>query len=427
MRSIGQGSAAAPHHISRGRSERIAAVDFVSLEEIKSAAEVIEGVALKTPLEPSRVISEFAGGPAYLKCENLQRTGSFKIRGAYNRISRLSAEERARGVACSSAGNHAQGVSLAAELLGVKATVFMPEGAPLPKIAATERYGGDVRLEGAVYDDAHEAAEKFVAETGAVMVHPFDHPHVIAGQGTIALEIFDQLPDAGTIIVPVGGGGLISGIAAGAKAIRPEIRIIGVEPEGAAQVTAALKEGSPVSIPDISTIADGLAAKQTGDMNFEHIKDFVDEMLIVTDDEIAQALLLMLERAKLVVEPAGAAGIAAIMRRVEIVPPCVVVLSGGNIDPLLLLKVIRFGMGSAGRYFWFRTRVPDRPGELHRLLGVIADAKANVVGIEHRREGAGILHLGEVEVTVQAETRGPDHVEVLRNELGKAGYEIQRL
>jgi threonine dehydratase len=401
-------------------------MDFVSLDEIKRAQEVIEGVALKTPLEPSRVISELVGGPAHLKCENLQRTGSFKIRGAYNRISRLTAEERARGVVCASAGNHAQGVSLAAGLLGVKATVFMAEGAALPKIAATESYGGDVRLEGSIYDEAYEAAEKFVAETGAIMVHPFDHRDVIAGQGTIALEIFEQLPDAQAIIVPVGGGGLISGIATAAKAIRPAIKIIGVEPQGAAQVTAALEEGSPVSIPHISTIADGLAAKQTGDLTFQHIKEFVDDVVVVTDDEIAEALLLMLERAKLVVEPAGAAGVAAIMKGLEVGTPCVVLLSGGNIDPLLLLKVIRFGMGSAGRYFWFRTRVSDRPGELHRLLGVIADAGANIVGIEHRREGAGILHLGEVEVTVQAETRGLEHVERLRSELGEAGYEIER-
>lgn len=400
----------------------------MKLEQVREAAKILDVVALHTPLEPSRVLSDHAGGPAFLKCENLQRTGAFKIRGAYNMIARLSAEESSRGVVAASAGNHAQGVALAASLLGVKATVFMPQGAALPKVEATTRYGADVVLEGSVYDEAFGAAQAFAAEQRAVMVHPFDHPDVIAGQGTIALEIFDQLPDVSTIVVPVGGGGLISGVAAAAKAMRPETRIVGVEPEGAAGMRAALEKGEPVELPEMDTVADGLAARRAGALTLAHVRELVDEVVTVSDDEIAEGLLLMVERAKLLVEPAGAAGVAAVMaNKGTLIHPVVVLLSGGNIDPLLLMQVIRFGMGSAGRYFWFRTRLSDRPGELHRLLGVIAAAGANIVGVEHHREGVRVRHLGEVEVAVQVETRGHDHVEELRLALETAGYAVHRL
>lgn len=403
-------------------------MELVKLEQVREAAKILDDVALHTPLEPSRVLSDHAGGPAFLKCENLQRTGAFKIRGAYNMIARLSAEESSRGVVAASAGNHAQGVALAASLLGVKATVFMPQGAALPKVEATTRYGAEVVLEGSVYDEAFDAAQAFAAEQRAVMVHPFENPDVIAGQGTIALEIFDQLPDVSTIVVPVGGGGLISGVAAAAKAMRPETRIVGVEPEGAAGMRAALEKGEPVELPEMDTVADGLAARRAGALTLAHVRDLVDEVVTVSDDEIAEGLLLMVERAKLLVEPAGAAGVAAVMaNKGTLIHPVVVLLSGGNIDPLLLMQVIRFGMGSAGRYFWFRTRLTDRPGELHRLLGVIAAAGANIVGVEHLREGVRVRHLGEVEVAVQVETRGRDHVEELRLALETAGYAVHRL
>lgn len=403
-------------------------MELVKLEQVREAAKILDDVALHTPLEPSRVLSDHAGGPAFLKCENLQRTGAFKIRGAYNMIARLSAEESSRGVVAASAGNHAQGVALAASLLGVKATVFMPQGAALPKVEATTRYGAEVVLEGSVYDEAFDAAQAFAAEQRAVMVHPFENPDVIAGQGTIALEIFDQLPDVSTIVVPVGGGGLISGVAAAAKAMRPETRIVGVEPEGAAGMRAALEKGEPVELPEMDTVADGLAARRAGALTLAHVRDLVDEVVTVSDDEIAEGLLLMVERAKLLVEPAGAAGVAAVMaNKGTLIHPVVVLLSGGNIDPLLLKQVIRFGMGSAGRYFWFRTRLTDRPGELHRLLGVIAAAGANIVGVEHHREGVRVRHLGEVEVAVQVETRGRDHVEELRLALETAGYAVHRL
>ncbi|MDQ4148591.1 MAG: threonine ammonia-lyase [Actinomycetota bacterium] len=400
----------------------------VDLEQIRQAAKLLEGVAVHTPLESSRALSERVGGPSFLKCENLQRTGAFKIRGAYNRIAQLSPEERASGVVAASAGNHAQGVALAASQLGVKATVFMPEGAALPKVEATSRYGAEVVLEGMVYDEAFAAAEKYAEQQGAVMVHPFDHPDVIAGQGTITLEILEELPDAATIVVPVGGGGLISGVAAAAKQINPSIRVVGVEPDGAATVSRALESGRVFQLPTLSTVADGLAAKQAGELCLSHVQKYVDELVTINDEEIAEALLLIVERCKLVVEPAGAAGVAAMMcGKTKIAHPAVVVLSGGNIDPLLLLRVIRFGMGSAGRYFSFSTMLADRPGELHRLSGVISDAGANVVGVEHRREGVALKLLGDVEITMQLETRGPDHVQMVINRLEEAGYVVQRL
>lgn len=402
-------------------------MDLVSLDDVRSAASLLEAIAVRSPLELSRVLSARARGPTYLKCENLQRTGSFKIRGAYNRIARLSDAERGRGVVAASAGNHAQGVALAATSLGVKATVFMPAGAPLPKVEACASYGAEVVLDGAVYDEAYDAALAFCEERGAVMVHPFDHPHVIAGQGTIALEIAEQLPDAASIVVPVGGGGLISGIAAAAKALRPEIRIVGVEPAGARTVGRALEAGGLVTLDELTTVADGLAARRAGEVTFLHVRELVDEMVTVTDDEIAEALLVVVERAKLLVEPAGAAGVAGLMRLGDRLPhPTVVLLSGGNIDPLLLLRVIRFGMSSAGRYFSFRTRLTDRPGELARLAATIARAGANVVGIQHHREGAR-LELGQVEVAIQVETRGTEHVAELTRALEGADYLVEPL
>ncbi|HEU5002950.1 MAG TPA: threonine ammonia-lyase [Actinomycetota bacterium] len=401
---------------------------LISLDAVHEAAARLADICLPTPVWPSRILSRMAGGSTLLKCENLQRTGSFKIRGAYNRIARLSGEQRARGVVAASAGNHAQGVALAAALLGVRSTVFMPAGAPLPKVEATKKYGADVVLHGAVYDESHEQALAFAEEHGAVLVHPFDHPDVIAGQATVALEILEQTPDVRTIVVPIGGGGLISGIAAAAKALRPDIRIVGAEPAGAATLRRCLDEGRVVTLPEVSTIADGLAAKRGGDLTFEYVRRLVDDVVLVTEEEIAQALLLMTERARLLLEPAAAVGVAAAMtQRSTLTFPAVVVASGGNIDPMLLLRVIRFGMTAAGRYFAFRTKLHDRPGELERLAAAVAGVGVNVVGIEHRREG--ILHsvLGDVEVTIQVELRGPEHVEQLTARLHEAGYEVDPL
>ena len=400
---------------------------LVALDDIKDARERLEGVAVLTPLDRSRALSDRVGGEVFIKCENLQRTGSFKIRGAYNRISRLTQQERAHGVVAASAGNHAQGVALAATLSHAPSTVYMPATAALPKIEATKRYGAEVVLEGKDIGACLEAAIASAEREGKVFVHPFDHPHVIAGQGTIGIEIAEQLPDAATVVVPVGGGGLISGIASAVKALRPRTRVVGVQATGAAAFPPSLERGEPVALEHLATIADGIAANCPGDLTFSHVRALVDEVVCVDDDQIAQALVFTAERMKLVLEPAGAAGVAAVMFDPGIVEaPALVVLSGGNIDPLLLLRVIRHGLGAAGRYFAFHTRIPDRPGELHKLLGLIAGLGANIVGVDHHREGVRI-HIGDVDVALQVETRGPGHIEELVARLGESGYGVERL
>ncbi len=402
-------------------------VELVGLDEIRAARERLRGVAVQTPLDRSRALSDIAGGEVFIKCENLQRTGSFKIRGAYNRIVQLTEHECAAGVVAASAGNHAQGVALAASLAGISATVFMPEGASLPKAQATKRYGAKVVLGGHDFGAAFKAAEEFAETNGSVFVHPFDHPHVIAGQGTIGCEISEQTKDVGTVVVPVGGGGLISGVAAAVKALHPSARILGVQAAGAASFPRSLEQGSPVTLDSMSTIADGIAANSPGELTFAHVQEHVDEVVCVSDDEIAEALVLTAERMKLVLEPAGAAGVAAVCQnpgRLE--APIVVVLSGGNIDPLLLLRVMRHGLSAAGRYLAFRTRLPDKPGELYRLLGLVAEMGANIVGVEHHREGVAV-HLDEVEMTLQIETKGPAHIQQVVGRLASAGYSIERL
>ncbi|HEU4426328.1 MAG TPA: threonine ammonia-lyase, partial [Pilimelia sp.] len=382
---------------------------LLGLADVAAARQLLSGVTRETPLEPSRPLTGKLGGPAWLKCENLQRAGSFKVRGAYVRISRLSAAERARGVVAASAGNHAQGVALAADLLGAEATVFMPVGAPLPKLAATKGYGAHVELVGETVDESLVAARRFADRTGAVLIHPFDHPDVIAGQGTVALEIFDRCPDVRTIVVSVGGGGLISGIAVAAKAMRPDVRIIGVQAEGAAAYPVSLRAGRPTSLRRMSTIADGIAVGCPGDITFAHITKLVDEIVTVTDEDISRALLMLLERGKLVVEPAGAAAAAALYAGlVKVECPVVAVLSGGNIDPLLMVKVIEHGLSVAGRYLRFNVRCGDRPGQLALLLNQIAEQKANVIDVAHQRLDPR-LRLGEVEIALSVETRGAEH------------------
>ena len=400
---------------------------LVGLDEIKDAQRLLEGVSVRTPLDMSRSLSSVVDGEVLIKCENLQRTGSFKIRGAFNRIARLSDEEKAAGVVAASAGNHAQGVALAATLSETRARVFMPEAASLPKVEATKRYGAEVVLTGVDFGAAFDAATEYARETGAVFVHPFDHPHVIAGQGTIGLEIVEQAETFKTLVVPIGGGGLISGIAAAIKALRPETRILGVQASGAFSFAKSLSEGVPVPLETMSTIADGIAANSPGENTLAHVASLVDEVVAVDDEAIAEALVFAAERMKLVLEPAGAAGLAAVLQGAGAIdPPAVVVLSGGNIDPLLLQRLIRFGLSAAGRYFSFHTRLPDRPGELHKLIGLVAKLGANVVGVEHRREGV-YVELGEVDVALQLETRGPEHIEDIVRELSDAGYVTARL
>jgi threonine dehydratase len=399
---------------------------LVSLEEIEDARRRLKGVAVVTPLDRSRALSDRTGGEVFIKCENLQRTGSFKIRGAYNLISRLSVEERAAGVVAASAGNHAQGVALAASLSECPSTVFMPEDAAIPKIEATKRYGAEVVLTGKDIGAALSAAIEDAEREGKVFVHPFNHPNIIAGQGTIGCEIVEQLPEVGTVVVPIGGGGLISGIAAAVKALKPKTRLIGVQAAGAAAFPPSLDKGTPVTLEHLATIADGIAANTPGDLTLAHCQALVDEVVTVSDDAIAEALVFTAERMKLVLEPAGAAGVAGTMLNPRLMePPVLVLLSGGNIDPLLLLRVIRFGLSAAGRYFAFHTRIPDRPGALHKLLGLIAELGANIVGVEHHREGVRI-HVNDVDVALQIETKGPHHIEELVARLAEAGYGVER-
>ncbi|AVT31423.1 MULTISPECIES: threonine ammonia-lyase [unclassified Plantactinospora] len=398
--------------------------ELVGLAEVAAARELLADVVRVTPLEPSRPLSAALGGPVWLKCEHVQRAGSYKVRGAYVRIARLSAAERDRGVVAASAGNHAQGVALAAGLLGAAATVFMPVGAPLPKVAATKGYGARVELVGNTVDESLVAAEDFANRTGAVFIHPFDHPDVIAGQGTVALEILEQCPEVRTIIAGVGGGGLVSGIAVAAKALRPDVRVIGVQAAGAAAFPASLRAGEPVRLPAFATIADGIAVGRPGEVTFAHVSKLVDEIVTVADEDISRALLMLLERGKQVVEPAGAAGVAALMSgAVQVEPPVVAVLSGGNIDPLLMLRVIEHGLASAGRFLRITVRCADRPGQLASLLGMIAEHRGNVVDVVHQRQNPH-LRLGEVEVALSVETRGSEHSDRLISALRGCGYQV---
>ena len=396
----------------------------VTLADVVAAREVLEGVAITTPMEESRWLSALAGGRVALKCENLQRTGSFKARGAYVRISRLSAEERAHGVVAASAGNHAQGVALAAQLLGIRSTVFMPEGAPIPKEKATRGYGAEVVFEGRYLEDSLRAARRFAEETGAVLIHPFDHVDVVAGQGTAGLEILEQVPEVETVLVPTGGGGLLAGIAIAVKALRPDVRVVGVQAAGAAAFPGSLAEGRPVALASMQTMADGIAVGLPGDITFAAVRDHVDEILTVSEDALSRALLALVERAKMVVEPAGAAAVAAMLDEPgRFATPAVAVLSGGNIDPLLLGKVIRHGMAAAGRYLNLHVTVPDTPGGLAQLLAEVGAAGANVLEVVHERISPS-LTLDEVEVHLQLETRGAPHTELLLERLRGRGYRV---
>ncbi len=397
---------------------------MIEVAEVEAAAELLRGIAIRTPMEESRWLSSTVGGPVLLKCENLQRTGSFKIRGAYVRMSRLTAEERARGVVAASAGNHAQGVALAAQLLGIKATVFMPEGAPLPKLNATRAYGAEVVFHGSTIDESLVRAQELAAETGAILIHPFDHRDIVIGQATCGLEIAEQAPEASTVLVPTGGGGLIAGIAAVIKATRPGVRVVGVQAAGAASYPESLAQGHPVALTSMTTMADGIAVGRPGDIPFAEIRDHVDEVVTVGEESISRALVLLLERAKLVVEPAGAVAVAAILDNpAAFATPSVAVLSGGNVDPLLLGKLIRHGMAAAGRYLNIRVRIPDRPGGLARLLGELAEEGANVLEVAHERTSA-LLGLDEVEIQAQLETRGREHAEAVLARLRRDGYAV---
>ena len=398
-----------------------------TLADFERARTVVENVVERTPMESSRYLADLLGSPAHLKCENLQRTGSYKIRGAYNRLSQLTDDEKARGVVAASAGNHAQGVALAARELGIKATIFMPVGVALPKLAATRDYGADVVLRGLIFDETAAAARAFADDTNAVFIPPFDHFDVVAGQGTLGLEILDQVPDVETIVVPIGGGGLISGVASAVKqraALEGRaIRIIGVQAANAAAYPVSLRNGEVTQIEITPTIADGISVARPGELNFSIIRELVDEVVTVTDDMTARALLVLLERAKLVVEPAGAVGVAALLDgQIENAGTTVFILSGGNIDPLMMERVISNGLSASERYLRLRIPLPDRPGQLAHTSAIISEQNANVVEVLHTRHNNG-MQISQVELELHIETRGPDHADQVLEALRAEGYE----
>jgi len=394
-------------------------------DDVAAAQKLLRGIVSPTPVLHSRVLSDRLSGPVFLKCENLQRTGSFKARGAYVRISRLTEAERGRGVVAASAGNHAQGVAFAAAVLGARATVVMPEGAPLPKVEATKGYGAEVILQGETIDEALGVALAYAQERGSVFIHPFDHPDVVAGQGTVGLEIMEQCPEARTIVVPVGGGGLASGIAVATSDAGPPVRVVGVQAEAVAPLPASLAAGHPVRIEPGTTMADGIAVAKPGEICCDVFGKLGVTVVTVTEETLSQGLLLCLERAKQLVEPAGAAGVAAMLAHPEAIEtPAVAVLSGGNIDPLLLAKVLRHGLAAAGRYLIFRCQLPDRPGALATLLGEVAALGANVLDVSHERVAPRLL-VDEAEVLLQVETRGASHCDAVITGLRRAGYTLK--
>ncbi|MBI1351005.1 MAG: threonine ammonia-lyase [Actinomycetales bacterium] len=397
----------------------------VTLADIEAAAKRLADVAKDLPLVTARWLEEAVGGEVRLVTENLQRAGSFKIRGAYNRIAQLSDEEKALGVVAASAGNHAQGVALAAQRLGVRATVFMPEAASIPKVTATRGYGAEVVLTGTTVDEAIEAALAFADETGAIVIHPFDNEDVVAGQGTVGLEILAKMPEVRTVVVCTGGGGLLAGVALAVKSLRPDVRVVGVQAREAAAYPESLRAGRPTRLPSMATMADGIAVGMPGDIPFVIVERHVDEIRTVTEDQLSSAVLRLLERSKLLVEPAGAAAVAGLLADpAAFEPPVAVILSGGNVDPLVLLRIIRHGLVLAGRYLTIAIRMTDRPGSLARLLQDISARQANVVDIEHHRDDAG-LGFDEVEIVVHVETRGPDHCDALLAHLRGLGYEVR--
>jgi threonine dehydratase len=385
------------------------------LPEIEEARARLDGVARLTPVYSSETLSGLAGRQVHLKAENLQRTGSFKVRGAYNRISTLSKEELAAGVVGASAGNHGQAVAWAAREVGARARIFMPQDAPMAKVDATRHYGAEIELAGAAIEDALDGARAYVAQTGATFVHPYEDAYVIAGQGTIGLELAEQVPDAGTVVIPIGGGGLSSGIALALRAVRPGVRLVGVQAAG------TLPDGPGF------TIADGVAVKKPGDLTSSILDRVLDDIVSVTDEEITESIVLLLERSKLVVEGAGAVGLAAILGdKVGGEGSVVAVLSGGNIDATMLISVMRRGLAVAGRFLVLRTRVPDRPGELATLLTLLANDRVNVVEVEHQRETAD-LPVGETGVELTLLTRDAAHCEEILATLARWGYPAQRL
>jgi len=402
---------------------------MLSLEDVQAARDRVAETTRQTPLEYSHTFSAMTGAEVHLKLELFQRTGSFKLRGATNRIATLSEDQREKGVVTASAGNHAQGVALASTRIGVDSTIVMPEHAPISKVKATRSYGGDVVLYGEDYDEAAERAHEIEREEGRTYVHAFDDDYVMAGQGTIGLEIYDELPEVDTVVVPIGGGGLISGIATALKGLDPSIRVIGVQAEGASSVAESLRKGQRVERDSVETIADGIATRTVGEHTFELIRERVDGVVTVSDSEIAVALTTLLERSKTLAEGAGAVALAAVIEETfdyaddEVIVPA---LCGGNIDLNTLTNVIVRGLVETGRYLRIKTVLKDRPGALEDLVGVLSDQQVNIYAIEHDRTNRDVA-MNDAEVELDLETRGPDHVDELLAALREHGYPVEVL
>lgn len=397
----------------------------ISLNDLEEARRCLSKVAYKTGLVHNTTLSEMSGNSVYLKTENLQKTGSFKLRGAYNKIAHLTDEEKKCGVIAASAGNHAQGVAMGATAFGVKSTVVMPEHAPLSKVSATKNYGAEVVLYGDVFDEACAEAVRIQKETGATFIHPFDDKEVIAGQGTIGLEILEDLPDVDIIVVPVGGGGLIAGVAVAAKKINPDVKIIGVQTKNMPSMLKSLEKGQLTTIDGLPTIADGIAVKTPGKLTFEITQKYVDDMVTVDEDEIANAILLLLERAKVVSEGAGASPVAAILNRIDVKDKKIVaIVSGGNIDVNMLSRIIDKGLVKDGRKVFLDTLIPDQPGTLWRLLRIVAETGANVLSVTHKRSVQDVS-IGYAQVELELETANKEHVNKICKILKQKNYKYR--
>ncbi len=401
-------------------------VRMLRLEDFKTAKKRVDEVIEETHLIHSDAFSSECGNDVYIKPENLQKTGAFKIRGAFNKIVKLDDTAKKKGLIASSAGNHAQGVAYAAKKLGVKATICMPAHTPLIKVDATKQHGADVVLYGEVYDEAYAKAVELQKSEGYTFVHPFDDEDVIEGQGTIAIEILEELPDADVILVPIGGGGLIAGIACAAKQINPNVKIYGVEPEGAASALAAIHEDQVVTLAEANTIADGTAVKTIGNKTFEYIKKYVDGIITVDDYELMDAFLLLVEKHKLVAEGSGILALAGLKKLYEKNKKVVSLISGGNIDVLTISSMINKGLISRGRIFTFSVQLQDKPGQLELVSKVLNQCNANVIAVDHN-QFKNFARFSEVELRVTVETNGNSHIDMIINEFDKLGYKITKI